>query len=110
MILTVYGRFFKIYLYTALSPVALASFAGEPTQNIGRSFIKGYSAVCLEGVIIMLSCVIFSLFASSPPVIDTNAAAVNMVWKYIGELIFNMLVLVGTVKISDRLVREMLGL
>ena len=110
MILTVYGRFFKIYLYTALSPVALASFAGEPTQNIGRSFIKGYSAVCLEGVIIMLSCVIFSLFASSPPVIDTNAAAVNMVWKYIGELIFNMLVLVGTVKISDRLVREMLGI
>ena len=58
----------------------------------------------------MLSCVIFSLFASSPPVIDTNAAAVNMVWKYIGELIFNMLVLVGTVKISDRLVREMLGI
>ena len=110
LILTVYGRFFKIYLYTALSPVALASFAGEPTQNIGRSFIKGYSAVCLEGVIIMLSCVIFSLFASSPPVIDTNAAAVNMVWKYIGELIFNMLVLVGTVKISDRLVREMLGI
>ena len=110
MIMTVYGRFFKIYLYTALSPVALASFAGEPTQNIGRSFIKGYSAVCLEGVIIMLSCVIFSLFASSPPVIDTNAAAVNMVWKYIGELIFNMLVLVGTVKISDRLVREMLGI
>ena len=110
MILSVYGRFFKIYLYTALSPVALASFAGEPTQNIGRSFIKGYSAVCLEGVIIMLSCVIFSLFASSPPVIDTNAAAVNMVWKYIGELIFNMLVLVGTVKISDRLVREMLGI
>lgn len=33
-----------------------------------------------------------------------------MVWKYIGELIFNMLVLVGTVKISDRLVSEMLGL
>ena len=57
----------------------------------------------------MLSCIIFSLFAGSPPVVDTNVAAVTMVWKYIGELIFNMLVLVGTVKISDRLVREMLG-
>ena len=66
--------------------------------------------MCLEGVIIMLSCIIFSLFAGSPPVVDTNVAAVTMVWKYIGELIFNMLVLVGTVKISDRLVREMLGL
>lgn len=58
----------------------------------------------------MLSCIIFSLFASSPPVVDGNAATVTMVWKYIGELIFNMLVLVGTVKLSDRLVREMLGL
>ena len=29
MILTVYGRFFKIYMHSALSPVAFASFAGE---------------------------------------------------------------------------------
>ena len=72
--------------------------------------MKGYAAVCLEGVIIILACIIFSLFAASPPVIDSEAAAVTMVWKYIGELIFNMLVLVGTVKISDRLVGEMLGL
>lgn len=110
MILSVYGRFFKMYLYTAVSPIALSSFGGEPTSNIGKSFLKGYVAVCLEGVIIVLSCVIFSLFASSPPVVDVNAPAVTMVWKYIGELIFNMLILVGTIKISDRLVREMLGL
>ena len=35
MILTVYGRFFKLYLYAALSPVALASFAGEGTSQMG---------------------------------------------------------------------------
>ena len=110
MILTVYGRFFKIYLYTAISPIAFASFGGEPTQNVGRSFLKGYSAVCLEGVIIILSCIIFSLFAATPPVVDASVEPITMVWKYIGELIFNMLVLVGTVKISDRLVREMMGL
>ncbi len=110
MILTVYGRFFKIYLYTAISPIAFSTFSGEPTQNVGKSFLKGYSAVCLEGVIIILSCIIFSLFATSPPSVDASAEPVTMVWKYIGELIFNMLVLVGTVKISDRLVREMLGL
>ena len=85
MIMTVYGRFFKLYLYTAIAPVPLATFAGEPTQSIGKSFLKSYSAVCLEGVIIVLSCIIFSLFASSPPVVDTSAAAVTQVWKYIGE-------------------------
>lgn len=110
MIMTVYGRFFKLYLYTALAPIPLSSFAGEPTSNIGKSFLKSYTAVCLEGAIIVLSCIIFSLFASSPPIDDANAAAVTQVWKYLGELIFNMLVLVGTIKISDRIVREMMGL
>ena len=110
MIMTVYGRFFKLYLYTAIAPIPLSTFPGEPTQNVGRSFLKSYSAVCLEGAIIVLSCIIFSLFASTPPVVDAKAAAVTQVWKYIGELIFNMLVLVGTIKISDRVVREMMGL
>ena len=110
MIMTVYGRFFKLYLYTAIAPIPLSTFAGEPTQNVGRSFLKSYSAVCLEGAIIVLSCIIFSLFASTPPVVDAKAAAVTQVWKYIGELIFNMLVLVGTIKISDRVVREMMVL
>lgn len=110
MIMSVYGRFFRLYLYTAIAPIPLSSFAGEPSQNIGRSFLKSYAAVCLEGAIVVLACIIFSLFASSPPAVDPDAAAVTMVWSYIGELIFNMLVLVGAVKMSDRVVREMMGL
>ena len=110
MIMTVYGRFFKLYLYTAIAPVPLSAFAGEPSQNVGKSFIKSYAAVCLEGAIIVLACIIFSLFASAPPVVDPNDAAVSMVWSYIGELVFNMLVLVGAVKMADRVVREMMGL
>lgn len=110
MIMTVYGRFFKIYLYTAIAPVPLSSFAGEPSSSVGKSFVKSYAAVCLEGAIIVLGCIIFSVFAASPPVVDESAAAVNQVWSYVGELIFNMIVLVGTVKMSDRIVREMMGL
>lgn len=110
LILTVYGRFFKLYMYTAIAPIPLASFAGEPTQNVGKSFLKSYVAVCLEGAIIVLACIIFSSFAASPPSVDTGAATATMVWKYIGELIFNMLILTGTIKLSDRIVREMMGL
>ncbi|OJU10676.1 MAG: hypothetical protein BGN88_12065 [Clostridiales bacterium 43-6] len=110
MILSVYGRFFKLFMYTAIAPIPLSTFAGEPTQNVGKSFLKSYAAVCLEGAIIVLACIIFSVFASSPPAVDTSASAVTMVWSYIGELIFNMLVLVGSVKMADRIVREMMGL
>ena len=110
MIMTVYGRFFKLFMYTAIAPIPLSTFAGEPSQSVGKSFMKSYCAVCLEGAIIVLACIIFSLFAASPPAVDTDAAAVTMVWSYIGELVFNMLVLVGTVKMSERIIREMMGL
>ncbi|GFI11255.1 hypothetical protein IMSAGC007_03728 [Lachnospiraceae bacterium] len=110
MIMSVYGRFFRLYLYTAIAPIPLSTFAGEPSQNVGKSFIKSFAAVCLEGAVIVLACIIFSLFAASPPAVDLDAAAVTMVWSYIGELIFNMLVLVGAVKMADRVVREMMGL
>ena len=110
LILTVYGRFFKIYMFTALAPIPFSTFAGEPTQNVGRSFIKSYCGVLLEGAVIILACIIFSLYASSPPQVDTGAAAVTIVWKYVGELVFNMLVLVGTVKMSDRIIHEMMGM
>lgn len=110
MILSVYGRMFKIYMYTAIAPIPLSSFAGEPTQNVGKSFLKSYAGVCLEGAIIVLACIIFSVFASAPPTVDTSVAAATMVWDYLGEFIFNMLILVGAVKMADRVVREMMGL
>lgn len=110
MILSIYGRFFKLYMYTAIAPVPLASFAGEPSQYMGKSFLKGYAAVLLEGAVIVLSCIIFAVFSSTPPTVDVDASAASMVWSYLGELIFNMLVLVGTVKMSDRIIREMMGL
>lgn len=110
MILTVYGRFFKLYMYTAISPVPLSCAAGETTQSVTVTFLKSYAGVCLEGAVIILSCIIFSAFAASPPAVDVDASAVSMVWSYITEIIFNMLILVGTVKMSDHVVKDMMGL
>ena len=110
MIMTVYGRFFKLYMYTALAPVPLSSFAGEGTSQMGKTFIKSYVGVCLEGAVIVLACLIFNAFSSaSAPVLDESVTTVTMIWQYIGEVIFNMLILVGLVKGADRIVKEMLG-
>lgn len=110
MIMSVYGRFFKLYLYTAIAPIPLSTFAGEPSSHIGKSFLKSYAAVCLEGAIIVLACIIFSVFTATPPALAEGANASKLVWSYMGELIFNLLVLVGAVKMADRVVREMFGL
>lgn len=109
MILTVYGRFFKLYMFVAISPIPLSTFAGEETSNIGKSFIKSYAGVCLEGAIIVLACIIYSKFATSVPSVDATASAITQVWTYVGELLFNMLVLVGTIKLLDQVVQKMIG-
>jgi len=110
MIMSVYGRFFRLYTYTALAPIPLSTFAGESTSSIGVHFLKSYAGVCLESAVIVIACMIFTAFSSSPPAISESASAVNIVWAYIGETIFSMLVLVGAIKMSDRVSKEMMGL
>lgn len=108
MILTVYGRFFRLYMYTALAPIPLATFAGDSTQSVGVSFLKTYVGVCMEGAVIVLACIIYAGFVGTPVV--ASGEATTMVWSYLAETVFNMLVLVGLIKGSDRIVHEMLGL
>ena len=108
LILTVYGRFFRMYLYAAVAPVPLAGLAGEPTQRMGISFLRSFCGVLLEGAVLILAAVIYGAYAASPPVLNAGAAPVAQVWTYIGELIFNMLILVYTVRGADRIVREMM--
>ncbi len=111
MILTVYGRFFKLYLFTALAPIPLATFGGEGTSQSGRTFIKSYVGVCMEGAVIVLACLIYSAFLSSGTtgLPNTGTTAVTMVWAYLGETVFNMLILVGLVKGADHVVKEIFG-
>ncbi len=108
MILTVYSRIFKIFMYTAVAPIPLASFAGEGTSQVGRQFLKSYAGVCLQGIVIILACIVYSVLTENPP-INTSGDATTVVWSFLFQLIFNFLVLVGAVKMSDRVVKEMIG-
>lgn len=110
MILTVYSRIFKIYIFTAIAPIPFSAFAGEPTSSIGKNFLRSYAGACLEGAVIALACIIFSVVASSPDVAMSEVSGVTMVWCYIVQVIFNLLILVGTVRMSDRIIKELLGL
>lgn len=110
MILTVYGRMFSLWMYTAIAPIPLSSFAGEPSSNVGKNFLRSYAGVCLQGVVIALACIIFSTIAVTDPAVDSSVSAVTAVWSYVGELVFNLLILVGAIKGCDRIVKEIMGL
>lgn len=110
MILTVYGRMFNLFMYAAMAPIPLSTFAGEPSSSVGKNFIRSYAGVCLQGVVIALACIIFSALSVSTPAVNTDVSAVTAVWSYVGELTFDLLILVGAIKGCDRIVKETMSL
>ena len=49
MILTVYGRMFSLWMYAAIAPIPLSTFAGEPTSSVGKNFIRSYAGCLFAG-------------------------------------------------------------
>lgn len=58
------GRLFEIIVYTVISPIPLATFAGEGWHDIAKAFIKSYAAVCLQGVVVVVMFYAFSQVAN----------------------------------------------
>ncbi|HMM31458.1 MAG TPA: hypothetical protein PKB13_06735 [Clostridia bacterium] len=111
ILLTVFGRMFKIYMYMAIAPIPLSTFAGESTKNVGASFLKSFAGVCLEGALIMLACVIYTAYIGSTGslvLLPADASLTDMLYSYVFGTVLNMLILLGTIKACDRIVREML--
>jgi hypothetical protein len=113
ILLTVFGRMFKIYMYMAIAPIPLSTFAGEGTKNVGASFLKSFAGVCLEGALIMLACIIYTAYigsSGSAILLPADASLTDMLYNYVFGTVLQMLILLGTIKACDRIVREMMGL
>ena len=97
-------------LYTAMSPLALATFGGEATMSTGKAFLKSYAGVCLSGVMIILACIIFTAMASTGTPAIEGGSPVSMVWSYLQDVAFNMVMLTVMIFTSNAVVKEMFGL
>lgn len=59
------SRYMWLAVYTVASPLALATFAGEATRDIGKSFIKSYLGCCMHVVVLAIICGAFGAVTSS---------------------------------------------
>lgn len=65
IIMVVYGRLFNIYLHLAVAPLALACGAAGPLRGTFASYLRSFVGVCLQGVVIVIVCMVFSVFANN---------------------------------------------
>ena len=115
LILTVVGRFFKIYMYAALAPIPLSSFGSESTQSMGQNFLKACVAISVEGLVIAIAMIVFAAYSEAPLITFDGLGVFQWVGNaaeeitYTFTLIFNMLILLVVVKGTDQSVHKIFG-
>lgn len=113
VIVIVYERFFKIFLLTAIAPIPIAGFSSDTTTSFGMNFLKSYTCELLRGVVMLVACNLFSTFIKSDEITRMIVSSTSSGWTvtgYVMDLIMQLLLLVITIKGSDRLVKEIFGL
>ena len=116
LILTVFGRFFKIYMFAALSPIPLSTFGSESTQEVGRNFLKSFTAICAEGLIIGLALIVFTAYSQNPVITFEGTGIFEWVGNLAEEItfmftqVFHMILLLGIIKGADQIVHRMFGM
>ena len=109
-IITVYGKFFKMYVWAALAPIPLSSLAGDGTASVGWQFIKGFIGILLESAVIALAIVFFSVLSPDIKFVMLAKGSVSSFAVAVVTIIFRMLLMVGIIKTSSNIVKEMTGL
>lgn len=118
LVVSVYLRFFRVYIYSALAPIPLSSLGSPETSQTGKHFLKAYAAVCMEICVIALAIVIFSALVSSSAFIfpsweagntNPNFTYWNTMINYIFQVMIESIMLVTIVTSANRMIREMLG-
>lgn len=115
LILMVYGRFFKIYIYLGLIPIALSASSSQKTEQIALTYVKTFISICLEGLIIMIAFIIsakmfnaISLPIGLKPLDDWNTLMTTV--QYAIQMAFQILMLTGIVKSVDNFVSSAFAL
>lgn len=109
LVLVIMGRFFKIYLHAAFAPIPLSFFAGEPTANVGKSYIRSLATACMQGAIAILAFnIFFHMVAGANASVNPNGNAAEEIWGFVFRNIMNVLMLLGIIKISDQITKEII--
>lgn len=111
LLVLVWGRFLNLYIHCAVAPCFFACLSGEPTQHFMASFLKSYTNVLFQGIVIVLALMIYSRLITS----DHTAAiaAINDgdsfggIMLYAKDFLVGGLVTLVACKIGDQIAGKM---
>lgn len=119
MLVYVMGRFFKMMIYIAVSPLPMATLASEPTQVHAISFLKALAGVALEGLVIILALKIYMVVVNGSgdgllgttyiPFSDGDSIEQKAIKAYLMTVVVNAFGCCAVVIGADKMVQKAFG-
>ena len=53
------GRIFELMVYTVVAPLPMSTFIASGANEVGKTFVKGYAAVCLQAFILVVMFIVY---------------------------------------------------
>ena len=110
MIVSVFTRFVKIYIYGCTMPIGISMFADQNFSMYGKNYARAYIGALLEGVTISIAIVMFCAFVQTG-IVSNAMATVSSTKSFTYIIYIAMLnVLKMTVKQTDMITGKLFGL
>lgn len=69
-------RFIELFVYFAIAPVPIATLPNEEMSQIGKSFLKSFAAICVQGTLIFIVLSFFPILFNAAFLNNTGAGDV----------------------------------
>ena len=97
-------RMIEIYGYLALSPLPLSTFAGGESSQMGKNFLKNFSASCIQGVVMLVFLNLASAMFISIG-LNPDPSLVGQMWGMAGF----MILLIFAIMASESTAKKAIG-
>lgn len=78
IMLVVYGRMFKIYVYSSVSAIPFATMGNKEWGQIGTNYIKGLFALGLQGLFLMVCLGIYAILVKTIEITDIHTSTMTI--------------------------------
>lgn len=137
ILLIAIGRLFNLYIHIAIAPIPIAFSPCKATQTVFANYLKSFLTVCLQALVIIIVCILFSSFAKGGSLTDGlltqtvqqpsgdlvtdgingvlnsfqgDKSSQTIVFEYLITQLFLFMFLAGCIKTSDELIRRLFGI
>lgn len=114
IIVTVYLRFCRLFMLMSMAPLFLGTLGGgvlggTGLSRSGQAYLQNHVSVCMEGIGLVISCLIYSAFVGGglPHILSNASQGMGAVFEYLANACLQAVMLCMMIKLVDHMMQSL---